>query len=624
MNKPVKKPAASDAPVAGDPAHHVDGMRETIESVVIALILAFLFRTFEAEAFVIPTGSMGPTLMGLHKDIDCPECGFRYQTGVSFEADDMKGRRMQFEGGPLNGQFVIAQTCTCPNCRYTASVDPEHRGPEKLAAHPMSYAGDRIWVSKASYAVSEPKRWDVAVFKWPLGADQNYIKRLVGLPGETVRVFRGDLYTLPLPKTEAEMAKPDTNILMSDFQIARKPAHKVLATLQTVYDNDYLMPGHAKLGWPLRWQAQASEATSAAQQWQPADNGRAYAVDGKSTDDVWLVYHHTVPNFYEAQQLAAGKSLGTGFRPQPQLVTDFCAFDTGTNQYNQPEPDPRSLGVHWVPDLAVECEAEFRGDSGQLTLAIVEAGRLLTCRIDVATGEAQLAIEGLSEVSAKATTTVKGAGTYHLRFANVDDQLRLWVDDEPVEFTGQTEYRLDPPSPASSAPAPAAGPRLLAEPNQVLPTVEDLSPARIASRQLAVEVRHLRVRRDIYYIASHEMCDYQNKPFGLRNAQQITEFFSQPGRWAAMGSLAFQDFPLEADEFLMMGDNSPSSHDSRFWEDRSGNQRYQVARELLIGKAFFVYWPHAWETSPHFTISLRTRDIGVPFYPNFRDMRLIR
>lgn len=37
-----------------------EGMRETIEAVAIAFILAFVFKTFEAEAFVIPTGSMAP------------------------------------------------------------------------------------------------------------------------------------------------------------------------------------------------------------------------------------------------------------------------------------------------------------------------------------------------------------------------------------------------------------------------------------------------------------------------------------------------------------------------------------------------------------------------------------
>ena len=37
-----------------------EGMKDTIESIVIALVLAFVFRAFVVEAFVIPTGSMAP------------------------------------------------------------------------------------------------------------------------------------------------------------------------------------------------------------------------------------------------------------------------------------------------------------------------------------------------------------------------------------------------------------------------------------------------------------------------------------------------------------------------------------------------------------------------------------
>ena len=62
------------------PSH---AMRETVESIALAVILAFLFRAFVAEAFVIPTGSMAPTLMGQHKDVHCPECGYWYQAGAS-------------------------------------------------------------------------------------------------------------------------------------------------------------------------------------------------------------------------------------------------------------------------------------------------------------------------------------------------------------------------------------------------------------------------------------------------------------------------------------------------------------------------------------------------------------
>src|SRR5215813_12932304 len=81
-----EKKASKPAPVSWERT-----LRETVESVAIAFILAFLFRTFEAEAFVIPTGSMAPTLQGRHKDIDCPKCGYRYRVSASREVDDSTG-----------------------------------------------------------------------------------------------------------------------------------------------------------------------------------------------------------------------------------------------------------------------------------------------------------------------------------------------------------------------------------------------------------------------------------------------------------------------------------------------------------------------------------------------------
>ena len=74
------------------------------------------------------------------------------------------------------------------------------------------------------------------------------------------------------------------------------------------------------------------------------------------------------------------------------------------------------------------------------------------------------------------------------------------------------------------------------------------------------------------------------------------------------------DFPLAADQFFMLGDNSPNSQDSRLW----GNDHW-VDRDLLIGKAMFVYWPHSWD-------EIRTPWVNVPFpyFPNFCRMRLVR
>jgi signal peptidase I len=59
-------------------------VRETIESIAVAVVLAFLFRAFVAEAFVIPTGSMAPTLQGRHMDVVCEKCQLSVPDGCQF------------------------------------------------------------------------------------------------------------------------------------------------------------------------------------------------------------------------------------------------------------------------------------------------------------------------------------------------------------------------------------------------------------------------------------------------------------------------------------------------------------------------------------------------------------
>ena len=82
-----------------------DGIRETIESVVVAFILAFLFRTFEAEAFVIPTGSMAPTLRGEHLLARGPQTGYEFAVGPRDVST--LGGAAQIQGAP-DDQIRIA------------------------------------------------------------------------------------------------------------------------------------------------------------------------------------------------------------------------------------------------------------------------------------------------------------------------------------------------------------------------------------------------------------------------------------------------------------------------------------------------------------------------------------
>ena len=58
--------------------------------------------------------------------------------------------------------------------------------------------GDRLFGLRLTYLFSEPKRQDIAVFRYPVdaanGKKTNYIKRIIGLPGETVEIRNAKIY----------------------------------------------------------------------------------------------------------------------------------------------------------------------------------------------------------------------------------------------------------------------------------------------------------------------------------------------------------------------------------------------------------------------------------------------
>jgi signal peptidase I len=112
------------------------GLLETIRTVVYAVLIALVIRTFAYEPFNIPSGSMIPTL--------------------------------------LVGDYLFVSKLS-----YGYS---DHSLPFSLPLIP-----GRIFFS-------EPARGDVAVFKLPSDNKTDYIKRLIGLPGDTIQVIDGILY----------------------------------------------------------------------------------------------------------------------------------------------------------------------------------------------------------------------------------------------------------------------------------------------------------------------------------------------------------------------------------------------------------------------------------------------
>ena len=133
---------------------------------------------------------------------------------------------------------------------------------------PTIMAGDRIIVSKFIYRAREPSRWEVAAFKYPADRRREFVKRIVGLPGETIELRDGSIMIdgkTATPPTELGAIRWDNAgdyaRVNQSFQIP-EPCYFVLGDNSQSHDSRYWGPvcrqdflGKAVfIYWPLEHQ----------------------------------------------------------------------------------------------------------------------------------------------------------------------------------------------------------------------------------------------------------------------------------------------------------------------------------------------------------------------------------
>ncbi|MEZ6046599.1 MAG: signal peptidase I [Planctomycetaceae bacterium] len=601
----ARKKNAKSVEVKSTP-HQEDGIRETFDHIVFAFVLAFLFRAFAAEAFIIPTGSMAPTLLGRNKDVYCPQCDFEFTIGASSEVSSETGR--------LQARIDKA---TCPNCRFDIDVLDDN-----------VYNGDRILVTKFSYEFSDPKRFDVIVFKYPESPNTSYIKRLIGLPGESIKIEQGDVFTR---KSDEE-----------NWVIARKADPEKQEDIQlTVYDNNYRETPLHQAGWPLRWNGMEKVAgkkeldgwVKSNSGWKAVSEGAAYELESTSADTLsWLRYQNIVPSYRDWDDLEAGRELVQN--PVPELILDFCSYNT-TTFVHQPDGHVADPARYWVGDLTLSFNADLRKGSSEseLVVELNEGVRQYRCRFDLNTGKVQaFLIDNFLSANEErllgtAETSVVSGGAYNIRFANVDNRLVLWVDDSLVDFD----------QPLTFDPAGFPGPQ-----------ERDRTPIGIAAKGVDLTVSDMVIKRDIYYRADAERRnpgvprDRTIKGMGESDSTNLYTHRADPETWWKIyihnNDEYFLEFArLADDEYFVMGDNSPRSKDSRLWEnDRLAAHRHAVKESALVGKAFYIFWPHGvpfgnggkgFAVRYHKDNLNQTTDYptySLPFYPQLDKMKRIR
>jgi signal peptidase I len=406
--------------------------RETIESIVIAFILAFVFRAFVVEAYRIPTGSMAPTLYGAHRTRICPDCGTQYAYEII---------QQQTPNGIANQppRFTL-----CPNCLWNTQSLPLF-----VDGRPIVDNGDRILVMKLGYELCDlfpplkktlgPQRWDVVVFKDPSNPDINFIKRLIGLPGEKIELILGDVY--------------------ANDKIQRKTPQAKESLWFPVYNNDYLPTRRTRV--------------------DPPEVPGWYPTDDPASEKLWKTSGRVFS--FNDQKL----SNQTGSIAFVGHTHDFYGYDNPENPLN---------GEYIVSDLKMDFMLVMKDGEGRFDLILSKWDDVFIATLDT-TGKAQLSRTSRASfanggtkptlISEAQFPAIEKDTPVQISFENLDYQVTLTIDGKTVLQTTDEQYRPDI--------------NVLRSVNRETrqPIIQ------IAAHDCSARLWHVKLFRDIYYRPMH-------------------------------------------------------------------------------------------------------------------------
>lgn len=487
-------------------------------------------------------------------------------------APTLNGRHMRFHSPQTGVDWAVnpwrGQRGHNGEEGFVDAMDPSSRLTLEMPTNEV-VAGDRILVLKFLGAIFEPSRWDVVVFKNPERPSENYIKRLVGLPNEEVWIADGDVFVRhPDAPDEAQRA----------WRIARKPERVQRALWWTLFSTEFTPLDSEHSG--VRWRGP----------WVPED-ASAWSINGQTMRVL----------------SAGGAELSWDAERWP--IDDWIPYNDAPNVRSRaprfPVSDlrmraaitPEGPGLKGAASLMArghEFRAEFDADTLRLrmrTVAGMESG------------------EGVWTTLAEAPAPrglLRAGRSSHVEFRHVDQALSLWINgrrvlDAAYDWDPWTRMRF-----ALGLDEAGLERELRRARGNALAHTDLYQTPRVSWRfeGAGATLSRVGLDRDLFY----EPSEYLGSALPLSPA-----FGTHPGNLPTLGP----------DQHFVLGDNSASSKDSRLWDmvDPWVSQEIDstmgvVPGKLLMGKAFFVYFP-----APH---QVRIGSGLHRVVPDFGRMRLIR
>ncbi len=448
----------STAPAKRRPPGRGELLRWSLLLLIAAIMLDQLLLYGLWTPVVVSSGSMAPALLGPHVNLTCAHCN----TTFAIDAD----------GLPPSGAAL------CPNCGARQPLGDARR-----------QRGDRVLVNRAAYAWRAPRRWERTVFRLPDQPQSMAVKRIVGLPGETIELRAGDVYI-------------NGQLVQKTLDEFRQLAVEVYNSQHGITDAD-----GTPIGWNHNrlWQFHAGHLTFESSAATGGDRGLEFR-----GNQISETIASTIP-----PSPALGLDEGH-FLPRQPLTDDLG--------YNQNVQQP----LFEVSDWLLEGRLNVFGEGTLQVIMLGNRGRNFHLQIEPNESRWKLFGEQFGRPLAEGMLPRKASDeSWRFCLAMIGGQVC-------VQFGEQQLFHYDfKPGPAEYAHAPIV----------------------FAPDRVSVDLSQIRIARDLYYRNSAMSAN-------LKTGQTLT---------------------LGKNQYIVLGDNSAISDDSRSWLSSPF-----VTRTQLLGRPILL------------------------------------